>query len=109
MEALTMTTLKIRPGAVRVSHGHVDRRSEAIVCLIVDLKTKRAAVAGSEQGDYPGVSLEATEDSLYLAKNVPRDRETVIEFRDFPGWRVFAAEGGKNLIRVVLVTDRTCP
>lgn len=100
-----MTTLKIRPGAVRVSHGHVNRQAGSIVCLIIDLKTKRAAVAGSDQGDYPGVALEATEASLYVNKRVPRDQETVIEFRDFPGWRVFAAEAGKYLVRVVLTRD----
>ncbi len=79
-------------GAV-VAHGPatIQRESQEIVCLTVDLASKYAEAPMFECGDgfNPAVWLTASERTLNLAEDVPRERGTRVEFTGYKGWSVF--------------------
>lgn len=82
----------VRQGAVRVSEAHVHRSGPGIVCIYVDLHSKRAEKLMVTYGadGPPSLYLVAGPQTLHLDESVPRDLETVVEFPDYVGWEVFS-------------------
>lgn len=106
---MTDNSVEIRvvtQGAVVVNDASIYRASKDIVCLYVDLASKRAELLMADAGgeDPPRIWLEASEDTLFLDPSHPRDAVTIVEFPEYPGWRVFATSGpGRYSLGVVLV------
>lgn len=81
-------------GAVRVNAATIERDCGSVVLVYVDLRSKYAefgcVMHSSEDG--PRIVLEASEHTLHLDEAKPRDAHTMIEFAEYPGWRVFATD-----------------
>lgn len=92
------------PGAVVVEVGRLRASSPDVVAIEVSLHSKYAGVSGIGGGDdcAPNVALEATERTLRLSETAFRDEDTFIEFPEYIGWDVFAAEVAKSTLRVCL-------
>lgn len=82
-------------GAIRVNAAQLYKERDEVVCIYVDLHSKRAEFIGSREGDdtAPSVYLGANEETLYLDESFPRESWTEIRFSDYIGWRIFATEG----------------
>ena len=97
-------------GCVRVNAAHLHRAGNGIVAVYVDLHSKRAVLSytGSGYEDPPSVTLEADENTLHLDESKPRESTTTFDFPEYPGWRVFAADGpGRYTLAVCLVAPET--
>ena len=98
----------VNQGAVLVNSACIWREADDIVCIYVDLSSKRAEVVctGSSPIYPPSVYLGANEETLHLDEEKPRDAIAIIEFPDYIGWRVFATSGPvRYTLGVVLVRD----
>ena len=93
-------------GAVRVNNAYVWREAEGIVCIYVDLHSKRAelAMTGWMPGEPPSVWLMADEATLHVDESKERDDMTEVRFPDYAGWSVFATDGpARYTLGVVLI------
>ena len=100
-------TLRVsEQGAVRVNAAHVHREATGIVCIYVDLHSKRieTPMAGGGDNEPPCLYFTAGEHALHLDESKPRDSMTIVEFPEYVDWRVFACDGpARYTLGVVLV------
>ena len=87
------------------AYGYLVRGNDEVVTFYVDLDSKYCEVIGSggntdEEG--PMIFLDATEHSLHLGPASDPDCGTAIQFPEFPGWHVHAAELSKYTLAVAL-------
>ena len=93
----------IEQGAVRVNCAYVHREAPGIVCIYVDLHSKRAWLSAAG-GDPPCLYLDANEHTLHVDESVPRNAMTLVELPEYAGWDVFACDGpARYTLAVVLV------
>jgi len=93
-------------GAVRVNVASIYREAPGIVCIYVDLHSKRVdtPMVGGGANEPPTLFFSADEYTLHLDESKPRDSLTIVEFPEYVGWHVFAAERpGRYTASVVLV------
>lgn len=93
-------------GAVRVNAAHVHREAPGIVCIYVDLHSKRveAPMVGGGDSQPPTLYFTGGEHALHLDETKPHDSMTIVEFPDYVGWHVFACSGpARYTLGVVLV------
>lgn len=93
-------------GAVRVNAAHVHREAGGIVCICVDLHSKRVEppIVGSGDDEPPLLCFTAGDHAMHLDETAPRDSMTIVELTDYVGWRVFACDGpARYTLSVVLV------
>jgi hypothetical protein len=96
--------LDIHQGAIVVNTAHFVLKTDDVACIDIDCATKYAKVAC--YGSGPEVMLCATDHSLHLAADVPRETWTLVRFPDFCGWCVYATTVGRYTVSVVLLRDR---
>lgn len=93
-------------GAVRVNAASLHREALGIVCIYVDLHSKRveSPMVGGGDGEPPTLYFTPGDHALHLDETKPRDRLTVVEFPEYVGWHVFACDGpARYTLGVVLV------
>lgn len=85
----------IEQGCVRVNAAHLHRAGNGVAAVYVDLHSKRAVLSYTGSGDEepPSITLEADENTLHLDESKPQESTTTFDFPEYPGWRVFAADG----------------
>lgn len=89
MKEYEKANLKIIKGIIIVNDGIIISKSEDIVLVSIDLKSKYAKISSTGlDNDIPTISLEADEDTLYINDNSPYDTE--IYFPDFVGYDIWA-------------------
>jgi len=98
----------VQQGAVRVHCACIEREAPGIVCMYIDLDSKRAELLMTSSG--PGEAIEiyfiANEDTLYLDESKLRDTPTIIAFPDYKGWKIFCVEGpGRYTASLVLISN----
>ena len=94
--------LTITPGVARVNVAYLAHSSPDIVCIEIDMHTKRAVVDGGESsGEFPVVCIGADDETLHLDTRATTN--TRVSFPDYPGWDVDVAECTRYTCRVVLV------
>lgn len=99
------TTIAIRTGSIAVHEdgAYIEARGPRIVAIVVNMKSKRPGFDSTGHlHASPAVWLERTEETLRPTR---LKRDTIVSFTEFPGWRVFNAEAGKNLLRVTLIKE----
>ena len=113
METQTIETVKLEitlQGAPIVSWAYVHEKTDNLVAIILDMKSKRCTVDGisiSYPSDktlgIPGIKIDATSASTKLDEAKDRDDSTFVEFPEYEGWSVFcSAFHSKYSIAVVL-------
>lgn len=93
-------------GGVRVNTAVAVLDCGNCLLLRVDLHSKYARLlsVGSGEEEGPSVYLAADKNTLNLDETKPRDAVTLIEFPEFEGWSVFAAnEPGRYTMALVLL------
>lgn len=112
MDEIQETQIRVADqGAVRVNAAHIYRSAEGIVCIYLDMHSKRVVMdcTSSSDDDPPRIYLSADENTLHLDKTQPRNKLTEVEFVDFVGWRVFASDSARYTIAVCLVAPDESP
>ena len=109
VEPKNVTLLVTEQGAVRVNTAYVHREAPGIVCIYVDLHSKRVeppmVVDSNDQA--PVLYFTAGEHALHLDDSKPRDSMTIVELPEYLGWRVFACDGpARYTLSVVLVAPK---
>ena len=99
--------LTIQQGAPVVNGAIVYKESDNVVAIEVDLHSKYCELFGTHGGDGgPGITIGATDESLYLAEGVDRDIFTDISFCDYgPEWSVWAASCARYAACVCLIRE----
>lgn len=102
---MTPVRIGIERGAVIVNDATLSYAASDIVCIDVDCTTKRPTYDGTITGggEPPAVCLGADAGTLFTDEEWSRVDTTVVTFKDYRGWRVFAAEVSKYTVHVVLV------
>ena len=107
MDELKSVTLQVtKQGAVRVNAAHVHREAPGIVCIYVDLHSKRVEtpMVGSGDNEPPTLYFTAGEHALHFDESKAHDSMTIVEFPEYVGWNVFACDGpARYTLGVVLV------
>lgn len=107
--------LNIVQGAVDVNSGAIVNQSEDIVCIVIDLRTKRAECnsyfTDIDNGlSVPGVMLVSNENTIHLNCNHDANAPTLVYFPQFAdsagSWSVFMAEVTRYTLKVVLTKTR---
>ena len=85
--------VRVDPGAVRVYGAFVERDYGDCLLVRVDLYSHHAILEEMPTGDEegPSIALSADMHTLRLDETQPRGVDTVIEFYEHKGWRVFAS------------------
>lgn len=85
--------VRVEPGAVRVYGAFVERDYGDCLLVRVDLYSHHAILEEMPTGDEegPSIALSADMHTLRLDETQPRGVDTVIEFHEHKGWRVFAS------------------
>ena len=97
----------IRQGAVRVHSAAIHKSCAEIVCIQVDLRSKRAIALATCDAPAPMVTLCADEHTLHLDPQQHADSTTEIEFPAYAGWDVFAVDGPARYTLSIVLTKRT--
>ena len=95
-------------GAVKINRAVIEKQSEEIVCISIELYSKYCEIGPITGTDMlnklgPGASLFATERSTQLLTTVPKDDPTCITFPDYRGWEMYATSEGRYCVRFVLI------
>jgi hypothetical protein len=93
----------VTQGAVRVNQGHVFIKHDDIVCVYIDLHSKRASVNSTSSGSIPCVHLEAVEETLHVDESKPRELLTVLKFPEYAGWDIFSAKVSRYTLSICLI------
>lgn len=91
-------------GKVVVNSGIVYKQGKNVVALEIDLKSKYCEVCmitGGSEGQV-GLVIGPTPRSLYLNRRYKRE-ETWVEFPEFKGWNIWAADIARYTLRVCLI------
>lgn len=104
MSEQLMTTLKVTPGSIIVNSAYIHKAAGGIACIYVDLHSKYAEVGcvGGGGEEPPLISLGRGKRTRFYSR---RKSDTIVEFVDFKGWKVFACEMGRYTLAVCLVTE----
>jgi hypothetical protein len=97
----------IEQGSVRVNAAHVYREEVGIICIHLDLHTKRAPrpMVHSGEDGIPTLSFFGGEECLHLDESKPIDSMTIVKIPDYVGWEVFACDGPwRYTLSLVLVS-----
>lgn len=92
-------------GAIEINQAYIHQRSETVVAIFIDMKTKRADIlsVGCDDNNNPTIMLEANEESVFLKKDVEREKPTEISFPEFKNWDVWSVNVSKYTVFVCLV------
>jgi hypothetical protein len=76
------------------------------VAFEIDMQTKRAIVLGSgcDEDEQPSLHLGIDENSVHFSEG-ERDQDTEILFKNYPNYRVFAAEINRYTLKVCLFKE----
>jgi len=102
----------VQQGVVRVQSARLYRRRPGVACICVDMRSKYARLSSIGGGDEasPSLMLAADARTLKLDTTKPKAMDTMVEFPEYIGWSVFAAEGaGRYTLRVCLVAPDETP
>lgn len=91
-------------GAPRVNQGWILREYPDLMVAEIDMHSKYHDVCLTG-GDPPILGIAAVEASLHLHPDYDKEKLTVIEFPDFPGWSVWGISTGRYSICVTLAKD----
>ncbi len=95
-------------GAVRVNEATIFAESERIACVSIDLHSRYAKI-GCSIRDHEGthaLSLHADEGTMNIDESCDREAQTVVTFKEFVGWTMFAVESpARYTLRVVFVKE----
>lgn len=107
MTDLKETNIRIKQGAILVNDALVLHEHKDVVCITIDLKSKYPGgitAGGSNDAFPPSVYLEASSDTIGIHPDYFTWQDTEVEFLDYVGWNVFAANvAGRYTCNVVLV------
>lgn len=99
--------IKIIQGAILVNAAIVLHEHEDVVCIAIDLKSKYPGgitAGGSSDAFPPSVYVESDHNTTNTNVNYPQYQDTQVEFLDYVGWNVFAANiAGRYTCNIVLV------
>lgn len=99
MKEYGKANLKITKGKIIVNDGIIISKSEDIILVSIDLKSKYAKISSTgSDNDIPTISLEADEDTLYIDENSSYDTE--IYFPDFAGYDIWACLLGRYTLNI---------
>lgn len=92
----SLTEIKVvQPGAPIINDAWVVYKTDRVILIEVDLKSKYCSV-GSSSGN--GVFIDANEHSLYLSEDYEREVSTWIEFPEAEGYSFFGSSSGRYTI-----------
>lgn len=89
-------------GAVLVSSAYIWRKSDDIVCVYVDMRSKYAeAICVCDSGPSgpksnisgPTITLAAGDSTMHLNDKCSREELTELTFMDYVGWEIFCVSG----------------
>lgn len=92
------------------TYGYLVRGNDEVVTFYVDLDSKHCRVTGSggeTEDEGPMIFISETENSLHLGPATDKECDTVIQFTEFPGWNVHAAQLSKYTLAVALTKPIT--
>lgn len=87
------------------THGYLVRGNHEVVTFYVDLESRYCRVSGSggnTDDEGPMIFITETEHSSNLGPAIDPECDTVIQFTEFPGWQIHAAEISKDVLAVAL-------
>lgn len=84
-------------GAAIVEHAWVVYKTDQVILIEVNLKTKYTRVNSSCSN---GVFIECTEDSLYMNPEHCIAEDTWVEFPEAEGYSFFGASGGRYTLQL---------
>lgn len=85
-----------------INYAFIHKKSDGLVAIAVDMTSKRCEIVATGSNDnVPVVCVEPTEDSLYLGD--AEQSITEIEFPEYEGWDIWAADASKYSICLCLV------
>lgn len=99
----------IQQGTPVINSGCIIEQSENLIAIEIDMKSKYCEIAMFTHKDPEnvcGLMIEANEDSLNLKEGIDKDMSTEIEFTNFKGFSVFAANLGRYTVSVCLIRDK---
>jgi len=97
----------IEQGAPLVNYVYLVKKSDDIVALCIDLKSKYClcdSFFSSDDGAC-SISILASENSIGLNDNCNKSKETIIEFLNYKKWYVFSAGEGRYNINICLIKN----
>jgi hypothetical protein len=94
----------VQHGAVGVNRSFYYRKAAGVVCIEIDLHTKRAiAEAWEIDGGFSSIHFNTKKDTINLDGMYDTTVSTIIEFPDHKGWEVWMfTEPGRYTARLVL-------
>lgn len=100
------TKIRIEKGCLIPSsnRGIIYAKGPRVVCIVVDMKSKRGEVTGSiwsSKDCIPGVMINKTEGTCHHDETTEYD--TVIYFPEFKGWKLFSSVISRYTLYVCLV------
>ena len=100
--------IEVKQGRVVVNSAHVYAESDSIVCIYVDLASKRASLFGVS--DVDGITeliFEADENTLHVDTSQPENSFTCVTFPDYKDWFVFSVDGpNRYTLSLVMVAPK---
>lgn len=99
----------IQQGAPVINGGCIIERSENLIAIEIDMKSKYCEVGlftHEDPENVCGLMIGANEDSLNLKEGIDKDTYTEIKFPNFKGFSVFAANLGRYTLSVCLIRDK---
>ena len=90
-------------GAPVINSGIIYKKSKDIVLIEIDLKSKYCNEVAYVGDKYPGISISAIKESLYLKEDVDKDEPTIIKFPEFEGYYIYASTSGRYTINLCLL------
>lgn len=99
----------IQQGAPVINSGYIVEQSENLIAIEIDMKSKYCEVAlftHKDPENICGLMIGTNEDSLNLKEDAAKDTYTEIEFTNFKGFRIFAANIGRYMLSVCLIKDK---
>jgi hypothetical protein len=98
-------------GAPQVSNeygeGVILYKYDDVVIAEIDMQSKWCEVSSTLTGDkFLGVFVNATKRSLHLLEGKDMEEETLINFPNFLGWRIYSAECCRYTLRLVFIKEK---
>lgn len=105
-KSLKQTPIEIEiEGEVIVNHAHILYKTKCVALILLDTKTKWCKVDGHLSGEndtVPSISISKTKKSTSF--DPKHKRSTIIAFKGFEGWEIFATNNGRYTTKICLTT-----
>lgn len=104
-ESKLLEMITTHVGAPRVNHAYVEKESDDMIAVGVDLASKYCELDayGEDENGMPNFYIGVNEESIYLNNAVDRNEPTVIEFPTIIGYNVWSVNLSRYTLRICFI------